>query len=57
MYWVPQSGRLALGISVLSYAGGVRMGVASDSAVIPNPELIVDQYDRAWDEVRKVESL
>lgn len=57
MYWVPQSGRLALGISVLSYAGKVRMGVASDSAVIPHPELIVEHYDRAWDEVRKVESL
>jgi hypothetical protein len=27
---VPQSGRLGLGISLLSYAGGVMLGVATD---------------------------
>ncbi|MGE3844487.1 MAG: wax ester/triacylglycerol synthase family O-acyltransferase, partial [Vicinamibacterales bacterium] len=31
MFWVPCAGRLGLGISVLSYAGNVWLGVASDA--------------------------
>ena len=50
MFWVPQSGRLGLGISILSYAGDVMMGVASDAGLIPDPDNIVEgfyaEYDR-----------
>ena len=31
MAWVPQSGRLSVGISVLSYAGQVQVGIAADA--------------------------
>lgn len=41
MFWVPQSGRLGLGISILSYNGRVMVGVASDSGLVPDPEVIV----------------
>ncbi len=41
MFWVPQSGDLGLGISVMSYAGAVRVGVMSDAGVVPDPERIV----------------
>jgi diacylglycerol O-acyltransferase len=41
MFWVPQAGRLGLGVSILSYAGEVRIGVASDQGLIPDPEAIV----------------
>ena len=34
VFWVPCSGRLALGISILSYGGRVRLGVAADTAVL-----------------------
>lgn len=34
VFWVPCSGNLALGISVLSYAGRIRLGVAADTAVL-----------------------
>lgn len=44
MFWVPQSGRLALGISLISYAGTVRIGVASDAGLIPDPERIVEGF-------------
>ena len=37
-FWVPQSGRVGLGISIFSYAGHVRLGVASDAGLIPDPE-------------------
>ncbi|HEY0515215.1 MAG TPA: wax ester/triacylglycerol synthase family O-acyltransferase [Thermoanaerobaculia bacterium] len=40
-FWVPQSGRVGLGISIFSYAGHVRLGIASDTGLIPDPELVV----------------
>jgi diacylglycerol O-acyltransferase / wax synthase len=42
MFWVPQSGRLGLGVSILSYAGEVLVGIASDAGLIPDPESIVE---------------
>ena len=44
MFWVPQSGRLGLGVSILSYAGGVMLGVASDEGLVPDPERIVAAF-------------
>ena len=43
-FWVPQSGRVGLGISIFSYAGHVRMGLASDSGLVPDPERIVEGF-------------
>jgi diacylglycerol O-acyltransferase len=44
MFWVPQSARLGLGVSILSYAGQVRLGVASDTGLIPDPAAIIDHF-------------
>ena len=44
MFWVPQSGRLGLGISILSYDGQVLLGVASDAGLVPDPENIVSEF-------------
>jgi WS/DGAT/MGAT family acyltransferase len=44
MFWVPCSGRLALGISLLSYSGNVWLGVQSDAALVPDPERILDGF-------------
>ena len=41
MFWVPQSARLGLGISILSYCGQVRIGVATDAGLVPDPEGVV----------------
>jgi WS/DGAT/MGAT family acyltransferase len=43
-FWVPQSGRLGLGISVLSYAGQVTLGVATDVGLVPDPDRIVEAF-------------
>jgi diacylglycerol O-acyltransferase len=37
MFWVPQPASLALGVSILSYAGEVRIGVRADVALVPEP--------------------
>ncbi|MFN8483746.1 MAG: wax ester/triacylglycerol synthase family O-acyltransferase [Anaerolineae bacterium] len=44
MFWVPQSGRLGLGVSILSYAGDVVVGVATDAGLVPHPEAIVSDF-------------
>jgi len=41
MFWVPQSARLGMGISILSYAGQVRVGVVTDEGLVPDPENVV----------------
>ncbi len=51
MFWVPQSGRLALGISILSYAGNVYVGVATDAGLIPEPDEIVLGFYGEYDEL------
>lgn len=44
MFWVPQSGRLGLGVSILSYAGHVRIGIATDVGLAPDPDTIVAAF-------------
>ncbi|MDB5938714.1 MAG: Diacylglycerol O-acyltransferase, partial [Polaromonas sp.] len=44
MFWVPQSGDVGLGVSILSYGGGVQFGVITDSALCPEPQRIVDEF-------------
>jgi len=51
IFWVPQSGRLALGVSILSYAGAIRIGVAADRAVIPEPGVLVAAVQAAFHEL------
>ena len=44
MFWVPQSARLGLGVSILSYAGQVRLGVATDTGLVPDPQSIIETF-------------
>jgi WS/DGAT/MGAT family acyltransferase len=52
-FWVPQSGRVGLGISIFSYAGHVRLGLASDTGLVPDPELIVEGFHEEFEELRE----
>jgi hypothetical protein len=45
LFWVPQSGTVGLGVSILSYGGGVQFGVISDSTLCPEPQKIIDQFE------------
>jgi WS/DGAT/MGAT family acyltransferase len=54
IFWVPQSGRLGMGISIVSYAGNVRIGLATDAGLIPDPQEIVDGIES---ELRVLEGL
>jgi hypothetical protein len=54
MFWVPQSGRLGLGVSILSYAGKVWMGVITDEGLVPDPEEIVAAFHVEFDTLMKI---
>lgn len=47
-FWVPQSGTLSMGISILSYRGRVRLGFATDAGLVPDPEALVSGFDEEW---------
>ncbi len=45
MFWVPQSGDVGLGVSILSYGGGVQFGVITDSTLCSDPQAIIDEFE------------
>lgn len=45
MFWVPQSGRMGIGVSILSYAGTVTIGVIVDAGLVPDPDALVADLD------------
>lgn len=56
LFWVPQSGKLGMGVSILSYNGWVRVGIATDVGLVPDPEKILEHYDAALRELRAVDA-
>ncbi len=44
MFWVPQSGDVAMGVSILSYNGGVQFGLVTDKATCAEPQKIIDGF-------------
>ena len=44
MFWVPQAGRVGLGLSILSYNNKVWTGVATDRELVPDPDGIIDGF-------------
>jgi WS/DGAT/MGAT family acyltransferase len=44
MFWVPQANDQGLGISIFSYDGGVRLGIACDANLIEDPDELADAF-------------
>ncbi|MCM2269529.1 MAG: WS/DGAT domain-containing protein, partial [Thermoanaerobaculia bacterium] len=55
-FWVPQAGRLGLGVSILSYDGRVRMGVGTDAGLVPDPERIIEGFQAELDALQTAAS-
>jgi WS/DGAT/MGAT family acyltransferase len=45
IFWVPQSGDIGVGISILSYGGGVQFGLITDKKLCPHPQEIIDRFE------------
>ena len=52
LFWVPQSGSVGLGVSILSYGGGVQFGIISDSTLCPDPQAIIDQFAPEFEKLK-----
>ena len=44
MFWVPQSGDIGMGVSILSYDGAVQFGLITDRGLCPDPERIIERF-------------
>jgi diacylglycerol O-acyltransferase len=42
--WVPQSGRIGVGLSFISYNGELMVGLNADAALIPDPEVFLQLF-------------
>jgi diacylglycerol O-acyltransferase len=49
MFWIPRYGGIGVGISILSYAGQVRLGVLSDKDIVPDPENLIAGFHDEFD--------
>ena len=44
IFWVPQSGDVAVGVSIFSYGGGVQFALITDEKLCPAPQKIIDRF-------------
>jgi len=51
MFWVPQTGSIGLGLSILSYNGKVYFGVIGDGLRVRDPEAIVRRFGREFEKL------
>ncbi|HUJ86796.1 MAG TPA: wax ester/triacylglycerol synthase family O-acyltransferase [Burkholderiales bacterium] len=51
VFWVPQSGAIGLGISVLSYDGGIQCGVVADTSLVEDPEDIARRFRSQFEQM------
>lgn len=51
IFWVPQSGDIGLGLSILSYAGQVQFGLIADYKRVPDPEAVTARFQEEFEKV------
>ncbi len=51
MFWVPASGDIGMGVSILSYGGGVQFGLITDEKLCPHPQDIIDRFEPEFDKL------
>ena len=44
IFWVPQTGEVAVGVSIFSYAGGVQFALITDTEICADPQRIIDRF-------------
>jgi len=43
-FWVPQSGGIGMGLSILTYNGRVQFGLITDKGLVPDPHNVIDKF-------------
>ena len=44
LFWVPQSGDIGMGVSILSYNDEVQFGLITDRGLCPDPERVIARF-------------
>ena len=50
-FWVPQSGGIGMGVSILSYDGRIHFGVITDEGLVPDPGAIVARFGEEFEKL------
>ena len=51
IFWVPASGDVGVGVSIISYAGGVQFGLITDEVLCPEPREIIDHFAEEFEQL------
>ena len=51
MFWVPQTGSIGIGLSILSYDGEVHFGLIADARLIPDPQDVNRRFGEEFDKL------
>lgn len=51
MFWVPQTGSIGVGISILSYNGRVHFGLIADGRLIPDPDAVIRRFGAEFEKL------
>ena len=51
MFWVPASGDIGVGVSILSYGGGVQFGLITDKKLCPHPQQVIDRFEPEFEKL------
>jgi hypothetical protein len=51
MFWVPQTGSIGVGMSIMSYNGRVHFGLIADAKLIPDPDAVVRRFGPEFDKL------
>jgi len=51
LFWVPASGEVGVGLSLLSYGGGVQFSLVTDRQLCPHPQQIIDLFEPEFEKL------
>jgi diacylglycerol O-acyltransferase / wax synthase len=51
MFWVPQSGDIGMGVSIISYNDTVQFGVVTDRGLCPDPERVIARFGAEFEKL------
>ncbi|HEY3181110.1 MAG TPA: wax ester/triacylglycerol synthase family O-acyltransferase [Casimicrobiaceae bacterium] len=51
MFWVPQSGNIGIGVSIISYNDSVQFGVVTDRGLCPDPEKLMARFGTEFEKL------
>lgn len=51
LFWVPQSGEVGLGVSIITYAGTLQMSLISDAGLVRDPEQVCLHFVQSFNDL------